>query len=671
MNNEWVNIPEAIRQKKEALEKEIVSILIDKHGKSHSKRIKDGVNQVLLFWEETDGRPEQCKQFCLEHFESKPKKLNILFTKLLYYVENYFGLMGELNRVLDTPTSLDTGSITAVDKMFYELDATGHYNENMFRLKIAFIVLLNFTFYKLNKLVNIMNKLTEKQWAEIRLAEMFANRAPIAIEQAVTKVITRADIYIDSYNIYLGKIKWRGKHIFGGKDSLEKYQSHWGLRDLLKRQYNTRYGLNKQKMIYQVMLHIINQTIPAIVINNPKIIWNITDNTITNISGIKTLNSEFENNTRYQYLLDIFNAKKVEDAYYEMTVLERSFEDEKEITQKDVEKLIIELLSSPIKKDVIDVMRQYLGRKLEPFDIWYEGFDISSQYTIKQLDKITKEKFPTIEVFSSEIVNILIKLGFSTELSQTISENIIVDPARGSGHAYPPSWKAGKPHLRVRFYKDGLDYINYKTAIHELGHCVEMYLSINLSKYFTLASIPNTAFSEAFAFLFEEQCLPLLGLNWKEENEKNLYTLNTFLQVFEIGAVGLLDIRVWEAMYKNAGMSAGELKQTVIQIAVDIWNQFFAPFFKIKDSPILAIYSHMIHMPLYLPDYFIGIITRWQIEEFIQNKDLHKEMIRMCSIGKVTPQIWMKRAVGADISPKPLIKATEQAIKNLKQKKSA
>jgi hypothetical protein len=69
---------------------------------------------------------------------------------------------------------------------------------------------------------------------------------------------------------------------------------------------------------------------------------------------------------------------------------------------------------------------------------------------------------------------------------------------------------------------------------------------------------------------------------------------------------------------------------------------------------------------LYFPDYPLGQIISFQIEDYIQGKVLGTEMERMCRIGSVTPDLWMQRAVGVPISTKPLLEATAMALKRLK-----
>jgi len=108
------------------------------------------------------------------------------------------------------------------------------------------------------------------------------------------------------------------------------------------------------------------------------------------------------------------------------------------------------------------------------------------------------------------------------------------------------------------------------------------------------------------------------------------------------------------------------LRQAVIEIAKGVWDRRFAPVFGTTGSPLLAIYSHMINYALYLPDYPLGHIIAFQIEEYFKEHSLAAEMERMCVQGSITPKEWMRGAIGADISPEPLIKAAARALAALK-----
>src|SRR5690606_19341837 len=89
---------------------------------------------------------------------------------------------------------------------------------------------------------------------------------------------------------------------------------------------------------------------------------------------------------------------------------------------------------------------------------------------------------------------------------------IEVDPARGSGHAMGASMRNASARLRTRVEKSGMNYKGYNIAIHELGHNVEQVLSLHDVDYYTLQGVPNTAFTEALAFVFQARDLERLGL---------------------------------------------------------------------------------------------------------------------------------------------------------------
>jgi hypothetical protein len=55
------------------------------------------------------------------------------------------------------------------------------------------------------------------------------------------------------------------------------------------------------------------------------------------------------------------------------------------------------------------------------------------------------------------------------------------------------------------------------------------------------------------------------------------------------------------------------------------------------------------------------------VEQYIEDKDFATEVERMFSAGRLVPQLWMKNAVGEEISIQPLLKATDGALAALGQ----
>lgn len=204
--------------------------------------------------------------------------------------------------------------------------------------------------------------------------------------------------------------------------------------------------------------------------------------------------------------------------------------------------------------------------------------------------------------------------------------------------------------------------------MHEFGHCVEQTLTLHKVDYYMLRGVPNTAFTEAFAYVFQERDLDVLGIKREEDpNRKHLKALEELWNTYEIMGVSLVDMKAWNWLYKNPEATPGELKDAVISIAKEIWNTYYADVFGIKDQPILAIYSHMIDAALYLPDYPLGHVIAFQVRNYLEGKNLGEEMERMCALGNIIPQEWMINAVGAKISSQPLLDAADEALKHIKK----
>jgi len=312
------------------------------------------------------------------------------------------------------------------------------------------------------------------------------------------------------------------------------------------------------------------------------------------------------------------------------------------------------------------LIEKRLGRPLEPFDIWYDGFKARGKYTGEQLDSKVGDKYPTIEAFQNDLLHILKKLGFSDEKAGFISSRVQVDPSRGAGHAWGAEMRSDKARLRTRIPEGGMEYKGYNIAIHEFGHNVEQTISLYDIDYYVLQGVPNTAFTEALAFIFQKRDLELLGLKDEDPLKKHMLALDNFWSAYEIMGVSLVDMKVWKWLYENPTATPAQLKEAVIRIAKEVWNTYYAEVFGIKDQPILSIYSHMIDNPLYLSAYPIGHLIDFQIEEFLAGKNFAEEIERMYKLGRLVPQQWMLNAVGEKISNKPLFNATSEALKVIK-----
>lgn len=638
-----------------------IKALVEKYGETERPRIERGVNQSANFWLEEDGSKKDFFEFCLKNYISTTDTLDEVFNRLSNYFEVLEGHFNKISLELNRRLHLDEGDIMPIDLMFAGYDPSANLTNDFFKNKIAFFVILNFPNYSLAEKNTFGSKWSRKEWAFVRLGDVFTSRVPSEYLQKISETTTAADSYISEYNIFVGNLIDDKANTYFPKD--KKLISHWNLRDEIKSLYGKENGLFKQKMLYQVMKHIINQTIPQQIINNSEYQWNPFKNKL--YKDGKELPFKSEPNTRYRHLLNNFLVRKAVDKFYPEypTYIKRKFDMEFEISEKDIEKLFVDLLSSPTVRKVAELIKKRLGRNLEPFDIWYDGFKARSVISEDELSLITKTKYPNREAFAKDLPTILTKLGFAPELADYIASNVEVESSRGAGHAWGAQMRSEKAHLRTRIGKDGMDYKGYNIAIHEFGHNVEQTLTLQRVDYYLLNGVPNTAFTEAMAFIFQKRDLELLGIKNADPNAKHLMALDNFWASYEIMGVALVDIYVWNWMYQNPNASAEDLKNATIKIAQDVWNKYYAPVFGVKDEPILAIYSHMIDYPLYLSAYPLGHIIEFQVEKSIEGKNLADELYRILTQGRIAPQIWMKNAVGSEISTKPMIESAEEALK--------
>ena len=225
--------------------------------------------------------------------------------------------------------------------------------------------------------------------------------------------------------------------------------------------------------------------------------------------------------------------------------------------------------------------------------------------------------------------------------------------------------KSENAHLRTRISDNGMDYKGYNIAVHEFGHNVEQTISLHDVDYYMINGVPNTAFTEALAFIFQKRDLSLLGINTENPDKEYLEILDLYWSVFEIMGVSMVDMKVWKWLYENPDATAEELNVAVVGIAKDVWNKYFAEVYGTKDEPVLAVYSHMISSPLYLANYSFGHLIDFQIEQYLIGKNFSDEVDKIWSIGKLTPQIWMEKAVGETISIEPMINATKEALEHI------
>jgi hypothetical protein len=646
--------------------------LVTKYGEAQRPAIERGITQVQQFWRAEDGDENAMAEFVRSNYAGDATTRDALFERMEFAFESLDGHMLEMSRDWRRQSDLDLGATYPFDDVMAGYDPSAHVSDDLFANKLAFVVLLNFPLTTLEQRLAEGDKWSRREWAEARLALRFSKRVPSSVNLAVAQAAAESAQYVATYNIWMHHVvDDKGRRLFPAKMRLLE---HWNLRDQIKADYSDpKDGLAKQREMQRVMERIVDQSIPAAVVDSAKVDWNPVTNevkaTTVDDSGGEGRNTIASNapepNTRYEMLLKVFRASKQRDPYSPTapTHIARSFNEGRELPEARVKAMLETVLTSPLVPRVAALIRARLGRPLEPFDIWYNGFRPRGAYTEAQLDEITRKKYPTAAAYKADMPNLFQKLGFSKETAEMLANNIVVDPARGSGHALGAQRRDDHPHLRTRVGKDGMDYKGYNIAVHEMGHNVEQTFSLNSIDHTLLSGVPNTAFTEALAFVFQNRDLELLGLAKPSEQSRALSAINEFWGTYEIGGVALVDMGVWHWMYDHPNATSAELRDAVVAISKDIWNRYYAPVFGKRDVILLGVYAHMIDSFLYLPDYPVGHMIAYQIEEQMEKAgNVGKEFERMAKMGSVTPDLWMRTATGAPVGPDALLHATERAL---------
>ena len=648
------------------------------HPEADAVLVRRGVEQVAALWQENDGTEADFRELVNSSFAVGCEERQVLYDRLARIIEQCNQSADMLNNTLQEPTTLvGKGEPTSVDWIISGYSPMAHFVEDMFANKIAHICVLNFPHYTLEEKNTLGKEWTRQEWAYARLGDIFTDRVPGNIMAAYSQALSDAENYIAGYNIMMHCLRnEQGEQLWQEPMAL---LSHWNLRDELKSNYVAgdeamrRLGKEKQELIYQVMLRIIRQEIPSCVVNNDELLWCPTTNFVAGNpdSDVKLkVDISREPDTRYQQIINIFHTLQAIDLYRKdvPSHVLRTFNEDLQIPLEEIESLFIQLIQSEEVKQVAGIIRERLGRDLRPYDIWYDGFKSRSSISEDVLTAETQKRYPDVKAFERDMPRMLMELGFTPAKAQAVASRIVVEAARGSGHARPCVGREQPARLRTRGSNQGMHYKGYNIAVHEFGHNVEEVISLYDMDYYTLAGIPNTGFTEASAFLFQERDLELM--KYKAEGERleakgeNLFDM--IWGMYEIMGVSLVDMRMWQWLYANPKATAAELREAVLAIASDVWNHYYAPILGEKDSPLLAIYSHMVGYALYLPAYPIGNLVQYQLEEHLSQcttqEEWAKEYTRIYQQGCLTPDAWMRGAVGKPMSVEPILTAVREAL---------
>ncbi|MFO1078116.1 MAG: hypothetical protein U1E73_10390 [Planctomycetota bacterium] len=647
--------------------------LLATHGEASRARIERGVDQVAALWRAADG---DLVAFCAEQFAGPQAAQDALFDRLEAQLEQLEGHAVEMQRTLRWHAEVDTGPNQPIDDLLAATDPGAHLVDDLFTSKVAFAVLLNWPLIPLAQQNRDAATYSRRQWAELALTRRFDRRFPAAIGSGLATAQAAADAYVADYNLWMHHVL--GEHGERRFPAGMRLISHWNLRDELKADYALDDGGERQRTILRVMERIVSQSIPAAVIDNPRLDWNPFDNTVTPAPAA-TVEADApaarptapstvaEADVRYARILASFAAERAADRYAPAcpTSLDRAFDDAR-LPESRVRDLLLAVLESPLAAATAREIGERLGRQPLPQDVWYQF--VGATVPEAELDELTRARYPTAAAFAADLPRLLRDLGFGDEATRALARTILVDPSRGAGHAYPARRRGDQPHLRTRIGAAGMDYKSYNIAVHELGHNVEQYFSLYEIDHPLLAGVPDMAITEALAFLFQHRDLRLLGRPVPAAADRRAQVLDSFWAAREIAGSALVEIEVWHWLYAHADATPAELRATTMRIARDTWDRFYAPYLGgAGETTLLAIYSHTITLPLYLFHYALGHLVAFQLEQAVGGRDatdFAAEYARIARLGAILPDAWMRQATGAPVSAEGLLTATADALRH-------
>jgi hypothetical protein len=640
-----------------SLEK-ITQQLVDRHGEAARERIESGLERCASLWHPVDGDETAFETFCLDHFIASDDDLERLERRLETAIVQVRGHLYEMRRNLRRWADLRGDELANVDELLATFDPAPDLSEQLYTQKLAHLALLNLERPTLDSMLAEGDDWSTDDWARTRIARFFGARVPKEVADKARALGFKASQWVSNFHVPVGTmVDANGKRWF---ESDRKLVAHWLIREELKGGYNDADGLDKQRAMAWILARHIDGTIPRAVMDQTSTEdWDPAANTIGGGDPGELVGLE-----RYEHWMMQVEVARELDAHHpeHPTAIARKCELQREIPESDVERVLVELLSADARRDLAGMMRTRLGRDLEAHDIYFD--DLFESRENAELDAAVKARFADEKAFEAKLPEVLRGLGFEDELADFLGTHVRVEIAKGAGHAMRPMLRQYDAWLRTSRLKDQLGWDGFDTAMHELGHNLEQLCSCYFAPRTILEGVPNTACTEAFAFLYQSLAKRVLGIENEAEAERSFHenTASTMLMACQIAGPSLMELRTWRWLYENPDADAEALRETVLRISGEVWSEFFEVDFGPDPYHILGAYQHMVAHPLYLPDYAIGQMISHQVRAHVRTRDVAEETKRICAIGCLTPSAWMKQAVGGAISPRPLIEDTARAL---------
>ena len=380
-----------------------IEALVSLHGETARGRATTGVDQVALFWRESDGDDAAFEAFCTEHFIANDEDVTRLLARLETTTEHVRGHLYEMRRTLRRWDDLVGDTIDGVDSMLATFDPAPDLSEQWFEQKLAFVAILNFERAKLQKMLAEGGDWSNDQWAAARIANSFGPRIPKEVNDLARDLGHSSSHFISNFHVPVGTmIDEHGKRWFEADREL---LAHWLIREEMKAGYNDPDGLAKQRALAWVMSRHIDGTIPKEVMESTATAdWDPKANTIGGGDP-----GDLIGPVRYEHWLNNVTVARALDEYHHEfpTAIDRKFNLEREIPEQEVEQLLIDLLGHPVRRDLAALLSERLGRSLEAHDIYFD--DLFEARSAEDLNAIVKSFFKDEAEFEAKLPEVLLR----------------------------------------------------------------------------------------------------------------------------------------------------------------------------------------------------------------------------------------------------------------------
>ncbi|NUN47395.1 MAG: hypothetical protein HUU15_01030 [Candidatus Brocadiae bacterium] len=622
-------------------------------GQKNSKDIERGVAFCARVWNWVKSDDVAFVAFCEQHYHPPGKARAGLLRRLDEIVHLVGGSLHVIAKTTRAGMDIADGDLTPTEELFGAFSPGTHLDEDLRTFNIAALAQLNFG------TDDLAPPKTRAGWAERRLSRVGRTVVPADLLAEASIRMAEVDRFVSGFNIHLDRIDYGDPSVRFPKDTVRI--SHWGLRDLMTSLNGQENALPRQRAIRDLMRAVVDGDLPREVIGNPKARWRRRDGVIEENGAEKA--GTPSGALRWEQFQKAYDVQRRIDPHTLFgNIIDNKFKLDREIPEEKVVRILTDILSAPVAARVAQFVGQRLGRPLEPHDIYFKSFQAGAKKPPLGYD--IRKRYPTAESLTRAIPGILVRLGFAKARAAWIGERIQVDNARSAGHAWGPGTVHDKARLRVRVDRGGVNEEEFGTFMHELGHCTEQVLTSYGMDYKALWGVPNTAFTEGFAFTFQDKADFILGR--KTTIDPDVMVLQRFWEVFEITGPALTEIRFFHWLYANPRATAAEMQAAIRRIGDGVWNEFYARIFGAEGHGLMSVYSHILWCSFYLADYSMGYVIAYQVRKFLATRKFAPEMERLCALGCIYPESWMKAAVGESISAAPLLRDVETACRRVK-----